>query len=169
MRTDKLSDSEATRAFALINYSSTLAYYVRIFSLIPNPGGPMLAAVKEWAKNQTYIVAILSPQIITTVRDFHIDFQHIKSRRFGNHLFAPQHFRTWFTLYRSHRKGNKLPRRKQWGSLFVSDIFNLVAAIDQDCDTNLLEALPKEPDALASALQPDRNLWRQLLNPDKKK
>ena len=52
--------------------------------------------------------------------------------------------------------------------LTTNDILELVAAIDQDAKCNLLDDLPKEPDALARALQPDRNMWRKLLQPDKK-
>ena len=315
----------------------------------------MLSAVKEWAKDKPYIIAFVAPHFVTAVRDFHLDCQHLKSRRFGKHQFRLNHLQPWFRLYRSHRKGTKFLRdmftiiigketidcidtlkneldnvfkldkealienlptpeqfeeirqvmnefleesykdieedfadtpldpddqgamkklvddnpldssfflfvtfpcwllyrmsptqlyfkarsgdfdalerilrldplmihnpyigiqiaqcrfnrqsakyRKLMASpykppkggtdrknvmistvglinalshvinkpLLVREVFDLMAAIDQDCGSNLLEALPKEPDALSRALQPDRNLWRQAFKPDRKK
>jgi len=53
--------------------------------------------------------------------------------------------------------------------LTPQDLFELVAAFDSDTKSKLLENLPKNPDALARALSPDRNLWRQVHPSDKKK
>lgn len=48
------------------------------------------------------------------------------------------------------------------------DLYELVAAFDKDSKSKLIDELPKEPDALARDLSPDRNLWRHVMNPDKK-
>lgn len=52
--------------------------------------------------------------------------------------------------------------------LTPQDLFELVDAFDTDSKGKLLDDLPKTPAALARALTPDRNLWRQLLPSDKK-
>ncbi|GFE58733.1 hypothetical protein [Geobacter sp. AOG1] len=51
--------------------------------------------------------------------------------------------------------------------LTPQDLFELVHAFDQDSKNKLLDDLPENYDALARALSPDRNLWRQLLPSDK--
>jgi len=52
--------------------------------------------------------------------------------------------------------------------LTPQDLYELVAAYDQDSNSNLLDELPKEPAALARSLSPDRNMWRILFSSDKK-
>lgn len=52
--------------------------------------------------------------------------------------------------------------------LTPQDLFELVEAFDNDSKGKLFDDLPKTPDALARALTPDRNLWRQVLHSDKK-
>lgn len=52
--------------------------------------------------------------------------------------------------------------------LTTQDLINLIMAFDEDCKSNLADDLQKEPDALARALRPDRNLWRHVLSTDKK-
>lgn len=52
--------------------------------------------------------------------------------------------------------------------LTPQDLFELVEAFDHDSRGKLFDNLPKTPDALARALTPDRNLWRQVLHSDKK-
>lgn len=51
--------------------------------------------------------------------------------------------------------------------LTAQDLINLVGAIDTDYKTHYLEQLPEDPRSLARELQPDRNLWRNLLSTDK--
>lgn len=46
--------------------------------------------------------------------------------------------------------------------LTPQDLFDLVDAFDLDSKGKLLADLPKTPEALARALAPDRNLWRQV-------
>ncbi|MDR3581317.1 MAG: hypothetical protein P4L44_15250 [Oryzomonas sp.] len=53
--------------------------------------------------------------------------------------------------------------------LTPQDLFELIEAFDKDSKCNLNDDLPDEPEALARALQPDRNLWRHVLSTDKKK
>jgi hypothetical protein len=64
-----------------------------------------MLAVKEWAKDKPYLIALIAPQITPIVIDLHLDFKQIKSRRFGSQKFHLQHLPPWFALYRSHRKG----------------------------------------------------------------
>lgn len=52
--------------------------------------------------------------------------------------------------------------------LTPQDLFELVEAYDHDSRGKLFDDLPKTPEALARALAPDRNLWRQVLHSDKK-
>jgi len=53
--------------------------------------------------------------------------------------------------------------------LIATDIIQLVEAIDQDYKTNFIGYLPEDSRSLTRELQPDRNLWRQIFNPDIKK
>jgi hypothetical protein len=64
-----------------------------------------MLAVKDWAKDKPYLIALIAPQITPIVIDLHLDFKQIKSRRFGNNKFHLKHLTPWFALYRSHRKG----------------------------------------------------------------
>lgn len=64
-----------------------------------------MLAVKKWAKDKPYLIALVAPQITPIVIDLHLDFKQIKSRRFGSHKFLLKHLPPWFALYRSHRKG----------------------------------------------------------------
>lgn len=51
--------------------------------------------------------------------------------------------------------------------LTPQDLFELVEAFDNDSKGKLFDDLPKNPDALARSLNPDRNLWRQVFHYDK--
>jgi hypothetical protein len=83
-----------------------------------------MLAVKEWAKDKPYIIALVAPHVVTAVRDFHLDCQHLKSRRFGKHQFRLNHLQPWFRLYRSHRKGIK----------FLRDLFSIIIGNEgMDC------------------------------------
>lgn len=64
-----------------------------------------MLAVKEWAKDKPYLIALFAPQIMPLVIDLHLDFKQIKFRRFNNHKFQLEHLPPWLALYRSHRKG----------------------------------------------------------------
>ncbi|MBT0664613.1 hypothetical protein KI809_09915 [Geobacter pelophilus] len=50
--------------------------------------------------------------------------------------------------------------------LTPQDLFELIEAFDFDSKGKLFEDLPKTPDALARALSPDRNLWRNVFVSD---
>ena len=51
--------------------------------------------------------------------------------------------------------------------LTAPDLVKLVAAIDEDFNSNLAEDLPEDSRSLARALRPDRNYWRKIFKADK--
>lgn len=53
--------------------------------------------------------------------------------------------------------------------LSTLDIMKLIEAYDEDTNSNFIEEFSDESESLRRALEPDRNLWRQILNPDIKK
>ncbi|MBJ6799766.1 hypothetical protein [Geomonas propionica] len=69
-----------------------------------------MLAIRKWAQDKPFLIALFAPQLVTAARDMHLAFRYIRERRVFNHQYPVPHLPTWFTMYRSHRRPLKFTR-----------------------------------------------------------